>query len=217
MSAPVLEGVGLGFAAGEHTVLRDASVAVGPGELVAVEGPSGAGKTVLLTLLLRLRPVEQGTVRWEGDDVTALSFGALRSRRRRVQALLQHTGASLPPYLTVRQALDETRSHVGGGDPAELVQALGLAGLLDRHPRHLSGGEQRRAGLARLFLAEPAVAVVDEPDAGLDPPSQVAVLQRLRDRCDAGMGCLLVTHQRGLARRFADRVLALREGALHAA
>lgn len=213
----MLEGVGLGFAAGAHTVLRDASVAVGPGELVAVEGPSGAGKTVLLTLLLRLRPVEQGTVRWEGDDVTALSFGALRGRRRRVQALLQHTGASLPPYLTVGQALDETRAHVGGGDPAELVEALGLTGLLDRHPRHLSGGEQRRAGLARLFLAEPAVAVVDEPDAGLDPPSQVAVLQRLRDRCDAGMGCLLVTHQRGLARRFADRVLALREGALHAA
>ena len=101
---------------------------------------------------------------------------------------------------------------------AKLVaDQLGLTPLLDRLPRHLSGGEQRRAGLARVLLAQPAAAVVDEPDAGLDAPSQVAVLTLLRDRCDAGMACLLITHQRGLARRFADRVLHLDQGVLRAA
>ena len=216
----VLAAEGLSFLP-ERPVLRGVSLAIEPGELVALEGASGAGKTVLGTLLLRLRAVSTGRVTWGGTDVTNLSTRAIRPLRAGYQALLQHTEASLPPYMTVGAALRETARHVARApEPAALVarvaDSLGIGALLERTPRFLSGGEQRRGGLARVLLADPAFAFVDEPDAGLDAQARLRALQLLRDRCDAGMSCLLVTHNRDLARRFADRRLTLEEGVLHA-
>ncbi len=210
----------LGFVAGHRTVLRDVEIGIQAGELVVLEGGSGAGKTVLGTLLLRLRrPEPPGRVTWGTVDVTSLPARELRPLRARHQALLQHGAASLPPYMSVGDALLETARHVAKArDPEEqalhTARALGIAELLDRRPRHLSGGEQRRAGLARVLLADPVFAFVDEPDAGLDPEVRLVALQLLRARCDQGMACLLVTHNEGLARRFADRRLALEGGTL---
>lgn len=217
----ILAGEGLGFTVGDRAVLDDVSLHVDAGELVALEGASGAGKTVLGTLLLRLRAVPRGTVRWGDVDVTRLPPRALRPLRATHQALLQHTEASLPPYMTLGAALRETAKHVAGAaDPHAAVSAvaeqLGIDHLLDRHPRYLSGGEQRRGGLARVLLADPRFAFVDEPDAGLDPEARLTALELLRSRCDRGLGCLLVTHNRGLAARFADRRLLLEEGRLRA-
>ncbi len=221
----VLTGTGLGFQTGHaerRAVLQDVSITVQEGEMIALEGASGIGKTVLGTLLLRLRRANTAArVTWSGVDVTALSARALRPLRVRHQALLQHTGASLPPYMTVGQALLETARHVARApDPALAAQqtaaSLGIDGLLHRNPRHLSGGEQRRAGLARLLLADPVFAFIDEPDAGLDAEARLVALRLLRSRCDLGMGCLLVTHNQDLARRFADRRLLLEGGTLRA-
>ena len=218
----VVAGVQLGFSVGARVVLRHVDLAIGAGELVALEGPSGVGKTVLGTLLLRLRrPAPPGRVTWGEVDVTSLSARALRPMRAGHQALLQHAGASLPPYMSVGDALLETARHVAGAEePAEAARrtaaSLGIAELLDRRPRHLSGGEQRRAGLARVLLADPVFAFVDEPDAGLDAEARLVALQLLRTRCDRGMACLLVTHNQGLARRFADRRVVLEGGSLRA-
>ena len=218
----VVAATGLHFHSGDRAILRDLAITVAAGELVALEGASGAGKTVLGTMLLRLRAVAPpGTVRWGDRDVSALSPRALRPLRSAVQALLQHTESSLPPYMTVGASLHETARHVAhAAAPQEAVDAiaaaLGIADLLTRVPRYLSGGEQRRAGLARVLLADPGFAFVDEPDAGLDPEARLVALQLLRDRCDAGMGCLLVTHNQGLARRYADRRITLEEGRLRA-
>lgn len=221
----VVAGTGLCFRTGgadPRSVLDDVDVAIEPGEMLALEGPSGTGKTVLGTLLLRLRrPDAPGRVAWRGIDVTSLSARALRPLRARHQALLQHTGASLPPYMTIGDALLESARHVARvADPDEAAQriarALGIGDLLARKPRFLSGGEQRRAGLARVLLAEPAFAFVDEPDAGLDPEARLVALELLRARCDLGMACLLVTHNHHLARRFADRRLVLERGTLRA-
>lgn len=132
--------------------------------------------------------------------------------------MLQHTAALLPPWLTVRRALQETSRRVADPvtTPAEadrVIERLGLADLMDRFPRHLSGGEQRRVTLARVLLARPRFAFVDEPDAGLDPLSRTDLLQLLRDAVDdTGLGVLLVTHEQGLMRRFADRVRCLENG-----
>ncbi len=218
----VVAGAQLGFSAGPRVVLRGVDIEIEAGELVALEGPSGVGKTVLGTLLLRLRrPDPPGRVAWGTLDVTSLSARALRPMRARHQALLQHAGASLPPYMSVGEALLETARHVAGAeDPSAAASRtamdLGIADLLDRRPRYLSGGEQRRAGLARVLLADPVFAFVDEPDAGLDAAARLVALQLLRARCDEGMACLLVTHNQGLARRFADRRLALEGGRLAA-
>jgi ABC-type multidrug transport system ATPase subunit len=228
MSTMVIEGRGLrwwrpGAAGGDREVLGGVDLAVDAGEFVCLEGPSGAGKTVLGSLLLRLRPLTPGgRVHWAGEDVSRLPAMALRPLRPAFQALLQHTGALLPPYLTVAEALAETARYVqsGGtpGDVADLCDALSLAHLLHRHPRHLSGGEQRRASLARVLLARPRFAFVDEAEAGLDPLSQREVLDLLQQRVRRdGLAVLLVSHHPGTVRRYADRALHLEGGQLRAA
>ena len=225
MTAPVIRAEGLRWTVGPSArrVLCGIDLDVGRGELVALEGGSGAGKTVLGTLLLRLRPLQVGRLFWGDLDVTALPLRRLQPLRRKVQGMLQQGDALLPPYRTLGQLLTETSRTVcrPPADPArlaEVVGRLGLDGLLDRRPRHLSGGEQRRAGLARVLLTRPDFLLVDEPEAGLDPLSRREVFTLIRQLVDRdGVGVLLVTHRPGLARRVADRCLLLREGRLHAA
>jgi ABC-type glutathione transport system ATPase component len=207
-------------------VLQDASISVEPGELLAISGASGVGKSVLGSLVLRLRRVPSpGRVHWGEDEVTALSARRLQPLRAGFQGLLQHTGAILPPFCTVEESLVETARHVrkvGRAEARERVREvadlLGIAALLQRRPRFLSGGEQRKSGVARLLLSEARFAFVDEPDSGLDPVSQHDVVGELRRAVDrTGMGMLVITHNAMLARRYADRRLVLSGGSLHAA
>lgn len=211
---------------GPVPVLRDAEISVQAGEMVAISGPSGTGKSVLGSLVLRLRPVPSpGRVFWGDTDVSGLGDGDLQPLRLRYQALLQQTGAILPPFCTVRESLLETLRHVRRVDRDEAEERLracadllGISKLLHRRPRYLSGGEQRKSGVARLLLTDPAFAFVDEPDSGLDPVSQHEVLGELRKAVDrTGMGMLVITHNAMLAQRYADRRLRLQEGQLRAA
>lgn len=224
MTGPVLRAEGLRWTTPTgRRVLEGVDLALAPGELVALEGGSGVGKTVLGTLLLRLRPLQAGRLLWGDLDVSARSLRRLQPLRRSWQGMLQQGDALLPPYRTVGQLLDETARHVcrPSADPArqaEVVARLDLARLLERRPRHLSGGEQRRVGLARVLLARPVFLLVDEPEAGLDPLSRRDVFGLLRQTVDRdGVSILLVSHRPGLARRVADRRLSLREGRLHVA
>ncbi len=207
-------------------VLKDAEVSIQPGELVAVSGPSGIGKSVLGSLLLRLRHVPQpGQVYWGEQAVGQLAARELTPLRARYQGLLQQTSAVLPPFCTLEESLRETLKHVCGIRGAEaldrirpVTDLLGITALLHRRPRFLSGGEQRKSGVARLLLTDPRFAFVDEPDSGLDPVSQHDVLGELRAAVDlTGMGMLVVTHNAMLANRYADRRLLMKDGRLHAA
>lgn len=230
-TAPIVRAQGLRWRRpdaepGTPDVLCGVDVETCPGELVAVSGPSGVGKSVLGSLILRLREVPPGGRLWWGDrEVTDLSARKLQPLRTGFQGLLQQTGAILPPFMTVRQSLLETVRYVeGGGQRGEQAMAavmavaerLGIARLLDRFPRFLSGGEQRKSGVARLLLARPRFAFVDEPDAGLDPVSQHEVLKLLRHAVDeTGVSMLLVTHSAVLAELYADRRIVLSRGELH--
>ncbi len=207
-------------------ILNGVDVDMFPGELVAVSGPSGVGKSVLGSLILRLRNLSEGSELFWGDrDVSHLGARALQPLRTDYQGLLQQTGAILPPFRTVRQSLLETVQYVDSSVPVgevaearvvEVAERLGIARLLDRHPRFLSGGEGRKSGVARLLLARPRFAFVDEPDAGLDPVSQHEVLKLLREVVDEmGVSMLLVTHSAVLAKVYADRRIVLRRGELH--
>jgi ABC-type glutathione transport system ATPase component len=207
-------------------VLQDAEIAVQPGEMVAISGPSGIGKSVLGSLLIRLREVpEPGRVYWGDVEVSSLSARRLQPLRAAFQGLLQHTGAILPPFCTVEESLVETLRHVrrvprreARQRAREVAELLGIGELLHRRPRFLSGGEQRKSGVARLLLSDARFAFVDEPDSGLDPVSQHDIVGELRKVVDrTGMGMLVVTHNAMLARRYADRRLLLGEGRLHAA
>ena len=203
-------------------VLQGADLSVRPGEIVTLEGPSGSGKTVLGTSALRLRPPPVGgRIVWGETDVTHLGTQALRPLRPHFQGMLQHTGALLPPFLKLRDAMLESLRLVRQTpwEPAEIesvASLLGIEHLLGRFPRHLSGGEQRRASLARLILVRPTFAFVDEPDAGLDGPSQVEVMRSIRELVSQpGAGVLRVTHQADLATAFSDRRLRLEGGQVH--
>lgn len=209
-------------AAGSAPLHEGLDLSLKPGEIVSVEGPSGTGKTVLGTTLLRLRPPPaEGRILWSGEDVTELSAAELQPKRAEHQAMLQHTGALLPPYQTVRQGMEESLAVIAGREPEERVlrdvaERLGITHLLERYPRHLSGGEQRRASLARLMLVRPRLAFVDEPDAGLDAVTQVEIMVAIRALVEeTGAAILLVTHQAHLAATFADRQLRLAERRLH--
>lgn len=224
--AAVIEASGLRWSPAEgRAVLDGVDIHIAEGEIVALSGPSGAGKTVLGTLLLRLRDAASGTVRWLGEDVSHCAPHRLVDRRRAFQMLPQHTGALLPPWATVRASLVETLRSVRRLPEAAVadqfatpwVDRLGVRPLLDRLPAGLSGGEQRRASLLRVLFAEPRFAFIDEPDAGQDPQTAEEVLSLVADwAAERKVATLVVTHHPGLAARHATRRLLLEEGQLHA-
>ncbi len=192
------------------------------GDSAAVLGPSGAGKTTLLEALAGLRP-SRGRVRVGELLLQDTANGIwLPPERRRLGYVPQH--GALFPHRSVRQNLLfgalERRWRRGGAVPeewAELVDMLDLEQLLERYPRHLSGGEQRRVALGRALLARPRLLLLDEPTAGLDPLSaRRALASVLALRRRLAVPILVVTHRREEALALAAEVVLLEGGSVRA-
>ncbi|MEU5218292.1 ABC transporter ATP-binding protein [Streptomyces sp. NPDC020807] len=190
---------------------------IGPGEIVALVGESGCGKTTLARSLLGLVRPTSGTVAFDGSPL-AYSSGALKSYRKRAQLVLQDPSGSLNPRHTVYEAVAEgLRIHGYAGDErAAVAEALGRAGLRPperfflRYPHELSGGQRQRVVIAGALVLEPELIVADEPVASLDASVRgeiLALLLRLRD--ELGLSALVVTHDLGLAWNIADRVAVM--------
>ncbi|NCO56814.1 MAG: hypothetical protein COW73_11650 [Nitrospirae bacterium CG18_big_fil_WC_8_21_14_2_50_70_55] len=186
-------------------------LAVGAGEVVALIGPSGGGKTTLVRLFAGLTRPDAGELYLAGRPYAELD---LREVRRRV-GLLGQVGHMFPGTVAANVA---TAARLAGNDPAAVdvahwLAAVGLDAVLAERPAvRLSVGQQQRVALARLLAMGPRWLLLDEPTAALDPTSSgviEALLARLRD---AGMGILLVTHELDLARRLAERVAILAGG-----
>ena len=200
-------------------VLKDVSLALSPGHLVALVGPNGAGKTTLLRALAGLIP-SQGSIRIGGD---ALSSLPLRERAKRFGYLPQGHVVHWP--LPARDIVALGRYPHGATDPARLspkdadavlraMQAVDVIEFSERRVTELSGGERGRVALARALAVEAPVILADEPTASLDPRHQIDVMKNLRATADKGVLVIVVTHDLGLAARFADHVLVLSEGRL---
>ncbi|WP_329137650.1 ABC transporter ATP-binding protein [Streptomyces sp. NBC_00670] len=190
---------------------------IGAGEIVALVGESGCGKTTLARALLGLVRPTSGQVTFAGAPLT-YSSRALKAYRRRVQLVLQDPSGSLNPRHTVYDAVAEgLRIHGYAGDErAAVTGALSRAGLrpperfLLRHPHELSGGQRQRVVIAGALVLEPELIVADEPVASLDASVRgeiLALLLRLRD--ELGLSALVVTHDLGLAWNIADRVAVM--------
>ncbi|MFI9175136.1 ABC transporter ATP-binding protein [Streptomyces lincolnensis] len=188
-----------------------------PGEIVALVGESGCGKTTLARSLLGLVPPTGGRVTFDGHPLS-YSSRALKAYRRRVQLVLQDPSGSLNPRHTVYDAVAEgLRIHGYGGDEqAAVAGALSRAGLRPperfflRYPHELSGGQRQRVVIAGALVLEPELLVADEPVASLDASVRgeiLALLLRLRD--ELGLSALVVTHDLGLAWNIADRVAVM--------
>ncbi|POX53050.1 ABC transporter ATP-binding protein [Streptomyces sp. Ru72] len=188
-----------------------------PGEIVALVGESGCGKTTLARALLGLVPPTAGSVRFAGRPLD-YSARALKAYRRRVQLVLQDPSGSLNPRHTVYEAVAEgLRIHGYGGDEqAAVAGALSRAGLRPperfflRYPHELSGGQRQRVVIAGALVLDPELIVADEPVASLDASVRGEILALLlRLRTEPGLSALVVTHDLGLAWNIADRVAVM--------
>ncbi len=210
MSLIRLEEVGVRF--GARLALDAVSLRVEEGERVALVGESGSGKSTLARVALGLVAASEGAAWLDGRD--AAGRPARRALPRVAQLLHQDPRAHLGVGLSVRALLRESaRAHRPEEDAdalgAAALAAVGLAGLTAADPHTLSGGEQRRLGVARVLLARPRLLVADEPTTGLDPVLAGAVAGALGAH---GGALLLVTHDLGLARRLCTRVVVMLGG-----
>ncbi|MBR0829274.1 ABC transporter ATP-binding protein [Bradyrhizobium manausense] len=219
MSDAFLTAQGVNVSLGSRAVLHDISLSLSPGHLVALVGPNGAGKTTLLRALAGLVPAT-GSIEVGGRALASLS---LRQRARRFAYLPQGHIVHWP--LPARDIVALGRYPHGATDPARLsprdaeavaraMQAADVVEFADRRATELSGGERSRVALARVLATEAPVILADEPTSSLDPRHQLDVMQTLRKAADSGVLVIVVTHDLGLAARFADRVLVMSAGKL---
>ena len=207
---------------GGRLVLEEVSLEVQQGEVVAVAGPSGGGKTTLLRAINYLTPFDQGSI--QVLDFTLRPGMSERRHARELQALRQSVGMvfqhfHLFPHRTVLENLIEAPCHVLGW-PASRAAAeaetwlarLEIAHLRDQYPKNLSGGEQQRVALARALMMEPRVLLLDEPTSALDSARQAVVADIVREFAAGGGSVVMVTHQPPLVQRVADRVAVLQQG-----
>ena len=208
-------------ALGGRAILHGVSAGLARGHLVALVGPNGAGKTTLLRAVAGLTP-HRGKVVLDGQAVTGLSA----QRRAQAFAYLPQGHAAYWP-LPVQDIVALGRTPHGARDPARLpavdaaavaraMHATGVAALADRPVTTLSGGERARVALARVLAVEAPVILADEPTAALDPRYQIEVMGLLAQAAAGGALVLAVTHDLGLAARYADAILVLHDGAVAA-
>lgn len=209
----VLEARAVTRAYGDLVAVRDVSLAVAPGEHVALVGPSGCGKTTLLSMLGLLDRPTRGAILVDGADTSRLSDAdRARLRARRIGFVLQQN--NLLAHLDVRDNVALPAWHAGLSRSAARVAAeallarVGLAERLAARPAHLSVGEAQRAAIARALVNRPAIVLADEPTGSLDAASADAVLAAFDDVVASGAALVVVTHDPRVAAR-AGRVVTL--------
>lgn len=190
--------------------LDGVSLAFETGRLTALAGPNGAGKSTLLSVLAGLIAPDAGSVALDGQPLRAMPPAA---RARRIAWLEQ--GARASWGMTVREiaALGRLPHGDSGAEAVEdALAACGLAALADRRVDALSGGEARRAMLARVLATRAEILLLDEPAADLDPAQGFALMRLLRTEAAEGRAVIVVLHDLALASRFADRIVLLADG-----
>jgi oligopeptide/dipeptide ABC transporter ATP-binding protein len=189
---------------------------VGPGEIVGLVGESGCGKTTLGRTIMGLLPAAEGTLAFNGVDITHAGRGEWRGLRRRMQMIFQDPYASLSPRMRVSALLEEPyRIHDVPADERyavpELLAMVGLsAEQAEKYPHELSGGQARRIGIARTLALRPEFIVADEPTSGLDVSAAAAILNLIQDlRRQHGLAFLVITHNVNTLSFLADRVAVM--------
>lgn len=213
---------GLRVARAEREILRGIDLAVAPGELCALMGASGSGKTTVLRSIAALQSFDAGSI---AVDAVALRPGPVppQSRlaplRRKVgmvfqaHALFEHVNAldnvTLAPIHALGWPRERAESVARG-----LLDSLGVGHRADAFPRQLSGGEAQRVAIARALATDPSLLLMDEPTAALDPARRGALAELLRSLAKQGRALLVSTHDVDFANACADRVITLADGVL---
>jgi phospholipid/cholesterol/gamma-HCH transport system ATP-binding protein len=218
-TAPAVAVEDLHKSFGTQKVLNGISLSVKRGETLAVLGRSGTGKSVLLRLIIGLEKPDSGSVRIHGQDITGLALDQLGGVRKKMGFSFQHS--ALYDSLTVEQnvafPLEHHKKEMSKSDKAERVRQLltevGMEGAFQKMPSDISGGMQKRVGLARALALEPDILLLDEPTAGLDPISSGEIDDLvLKLQQEHHMASIVVTHDLHSAKTIADRLALLNEG-----
>ncbi len=213
---PLLKVTGLRKSYGERVVLADIDLTVEQHDVVCLIGSSGSGKSTLLRCLDLLEEIDDGVIELEGQEI---SDPRIDQRAVRMRMGMVFQAYNLFPHLTVldnvtlapRRVHDVPRAEAEA-QARELLARFGLADQADKHPDRLSGGQQQRAALVRALATKPALLLLDEITAALDPELVGEVLTLVRDLAASGTTMLLATHEMAFARDVATRVCFLDDG-----
>ena len=221
---PVLEAIGISktYEEGRQAtpVLRGVSMALEPGEIVALEGPSGSGKTTLLQILGCILSPTDGELRLDGKAIHGEARELAEVRRRSIGFVFQQY--NLFPALSARENvqyalnLKGRRGAEAKREAESLLAAVGLEDRLAYLPRDLSGGQKQRVAIARALAAKPAVLLADEPTANLDSAVGAQILDLFRGLAKQEDRALLIVTHDPKVRAIADRVLKIHDGQIEA-
>ena len=203
-------------------VLRGVDLRVHTGEIVALMGTSGAGKSTVLRAAVALEPFVAGRITVDGVSLVpgpVPKESQLRTFRRRIGMVFQQH--ALFPHLTVRETVALAPVHAARAVPAhvrriadDLLTSLGIAHRADAYPARISGGEAQRVAIARALALDPQVLLMDEPTAALDPARRGALADTLRALAAGGRALLITTHDIDFAKGVADRVAIIAHGVI---
>jgi len=203
---------------GDLHVLKDVQLDVPAGQVVVVLGPSGSGKSTLCRTINRLEPIDSGEI-WIDGSILPSEGKALAALRADVGMVFQ--SFNLFAHKTILQNVTLAPIKVRGKSKAEaekrgleLLERVGIASQKDKYPAQLSGGQQQRVAIARSLAMEPKVMLFDEPTSALDPEMVNEVLDVMVSLAKEGMTMVVVTHEMGFARKAADRVIFMADGAI---
>lgn len=203
---------------GDFQALKDINLSVSRGEVVVVLGPSGSGKSTLCRAINRLETVEAGSI--EIDGVTLPEEGRDLARLRADIGMVFQS-FNLFPHLKVRDNITlgpvkvrRIRKKDAGTRAMQLLDRVGIANQSDKYPAQLSGGQQQRVAIARALAMDPKIMLFDEPTSALDPEMVNEVLDVMASLAREGMTMVVVSHEMGFARKVADRILFMSEGAI---
>jgi ABC-type oligopeptide transport system ATPase subunit len=201
--------------------VQDVEFTIGAGETLGIVGETGAGKSTVGRMVLRLIEPDEGSVRMFGQDVLGLKPAEMRKLRRRAQMIFQDPFSSLDPRMVVKEQIGEAltvheglKGHDRDDRVLDLLKRVGMrADHLDRYPREFSGGQLQRIAIARALTTEPDFIVCDEPVAALDVSIQAQVLNLLLDlQAERGIGFLFISHDLSLVRFLAHRTVVMQRG-----
>ncbi|MEU5433763.1 ABC transporter ATP-binding protein [Streptomyces sp. NPDC020719] len=216
-SGPLLAATGLRKAFGSTQALDGADFAIAPGEIVAVMGPSGSGKSTLLHCLAGIVPPDEGTITYDGRELTALN-DARRSALRRSDFGFVFQFGQLVPELTCAEnvalalRLDGARRRDADRTARQWLERLEVAELARRRPGEISGGQGQRVAVARALATSPRVVFADEPTGALDSLSGELVMRLFTEAArESGAAVVLVTHEARVA-AYSDREITVRDG-----